>query len=78
MKKPTPRTKFASDRNEAEHLLDCICWLQAENVSLDLDRPQEVCADLLKQQLLEGRLLIEFDEARDRYRMVPAPSLANH
>ena len=37
MKKPKPRTKFASQHEEDMHVLDCLCWLQAEQMSLDLE-----------------------------------------
>jgi hypothetical protein len=78
MQKPRPRSEFASHDDEMEHLLDCICWLQAEQMSLDLGMSTEDCADQVKLELAIGRIVIEFDEKRDRYRLMPAPSLAGH
>jgi hypothetical protein len=78
MQKPKSRTQFASERDELMHTLDCLCWLQAKDMSLDLGMSQENCADLLKQEVIEGRLVIELDRAGDRVRLMPAPSLAAH
>jgi hypothetical protein len=77
MQKPKPRTKFADEDDERMHLLDCFCWLQAEDISLDLEISQEECAEVLKQQVLKGRLVIEFD-GDERARLIRAPSLAEH
>jgi hypothetical protein len=78
MKKPEPRTEFTSKEDELDHILECVCWLQAEGMSLDLGMPQEYCADVLKQGVLEGRYIIDFDRIGDRVRLIPAPSLATH
>ena len=55
MQKPKPRDKFASKDDEYMHLLDCMCWMTAEDMSLDLEMSHEDCADWLKQGVLEGR-----------------------
>ena len=60
------------------HLLDCMCWMTAEDMSLDLEMSHEDCADWLKQGVLEGRYVIDFDSAGDRVRLIPAPSLETH
>jgi hypothetical protein len=36
MKKPSPvplSHKFASEAEELEHMLDCLCWITAERMS---------------------------------------------
>jgi hypothetical protein len=78
VKKPKPRTRFASEADEYNHVLDCMCWLFSEDMSLELDMPHEDCADLYKRLLLEGRLIIDFDQKGDRVRLMPAPSLATN
>jgi hypothetical protein len=78
MQKPKARTEFTSKDDECLHLLDCMCWITAEEMSLDLEMSQEDCADQLKQGVLEGRYVIDFDRAGDRVRLIPAPSLETH
>ena len=78
MQKPEARTEFADEGDEMEHALDCLCWLTADDVSLDMGISQEDCADLLKQAVIEGRMLVDFDRARDRARLIPAPSQETH
>jgi sRNA-binding protein len=58
--------------------IDAMCWLYAEQASLDWGIPQEEGADRIKQLIFEGRFIIEFDKKRDRARLVLAPSLAKH
>jgi hypothetical protein len=76
MKKPKPRTKFANETDEQDHILNGVCWMVAERMSLDLGMRVEDCANFLKQKLSEGRLVIDFDEKDNRWRLMPAPSLA--
>jgi hypothetical protein len=76
MQKPKPRAEFASDADEQMHMLNCICWMLAEDMSLELDIPQGECAEHLKRGVLEGRYIIDFDRADDGVRLIPAPSLA--
>jgi len=75
MKKPQPRAEFVSEADEQEHILNCLCWLQAERMSLDLDIPQEICAEQIKEYIQNGRLRVEFDEKRDRVRVFPTALL---
>jgi hypothetical protein len=66
---------YKSTPTDAEKVLDSYCRLMAtERMSLDLDIPQEVCADAIKQLVLEGRWLIDFDNKR--WRLIAAPSTA--
>jgi hypothetical protein len=78
MRRPEPRDKFKSEAEELEHTLDCLCWAYAESASLDLDLPVEDCADSVKHLVLCGRVVIDFDEKRDRFRLMPAPSQATN
>ena len=78
MRRPESRDKFKSETEEREHMLDCLCWMYAERMSLDLDLPPEDCADSVKHLVLSGRIVIDFDEKRDRVRLMPAPSQATN
>jgi hypothetical protein len=78
MRKPKPRAEFASEADEAERMLDSLCWLYAEDMSLDLDIPQEVCADEIKQCILDGRLVLDFNEKRDAVRIIVGPNFTAH
>jgi hypothetical protein len=78
MQKPKARTEYANEHDELMHTLDCLCWLTAEDMSLDLGISQEECADLVKLDVIEGRLVIDFDRAGDQVRLIPAPSPSTH
>jgi len=75
--KPWPG-KFASEAEEQEHVLDCLCWFFAQDMSLSLGMSQEECADYLKQDIHDGRLVIEHDKKRRRMRIVPVASTEDH
>jgi hypothetical protein len=46
MQNPKFRTiKFSSDEDLEEYMLDCLCWVFGEHMSLELDMPHEDCAD---------------------------------
>jgi hypothetical protein len=72
MQKPERRDTFANETEEMENMLDWLCWIHAEQVSLDLDLPQEDCADSIKWLYLHG--LIRFN-ATDAC-VIPGPALA--
>jgi hypothetical protein len=74
MRKPKPRTAFANDADHQMHILDCICWLTADGMSLDLGMSQEDCADFLKRSVFDGRYVVDFDRAGDRARLIPRPA----
>jgi hypothetical protein len=59
-------------------MLDCLCWIYAERMSLDLDLPPEDCADSVKHLVLSGRFIIDFNAKGDRVRLMPAPSQATN
>jgi hypothetical protein len=72
MKKPQlpPPAKFASEADKQEHMLDCVCWFYAERHP-DGPGTVEERAEGIKQLLLSGRVVINFDEEGDRFRIVP-------
>ncbi|WP_271605669.1 hypothetical protein [Bradyrhizobium sp. CCBAU 11434] len=76
MQKPRPRVHFVDEADEQEHVLNCACWMYAEDMALELDLPPEFCADRVKAMVLDGRLI--FEVAGERVRLMPAPSLAEH
>jgi hypothetical protein len=78
MQKPGPRDKFASEAEEREHILNCLCWIYAEQMSPDVGLSPAECADAVKQLVLSGRFVIDIDVPGDRVRLTPAPSLATH
>ena len=80
MKRPKPISlnhKFASEEEERQFTIDCLAWFYAERMSLDLDIPQEACADRIKEMILTGKLQIELDgpeKSFNRFRLVPVPT----
>ncbi len=77
MQKPTPRNHFINEADEQEHVLNCMCWMFADRMALDLDMTQGHCADVLKEMVSEGRIIIDV-AANNRVRITMAPSSANN
>jgi hypothetical protein len=79
MKKPRPRTKFASEADEREDMLDCMCWCLAEKHHGGVVKAHMAAGlsygtlgdltDGINELLLSGQFQIDFDEAGDRFRI---------
>jgi hypothetical protein len=74
MKKPRPRTEFANYQDEADHVLDGLCWLQAKDFPRTAGRRGEI-ADDLKELYRRGDLVLERDGLR--VRLAPAAMVAH-
>jgi hypothetical protein len=74
MKKPKPRNKFANEADEQAHILDCLCWMEAERMEEDLGIPPEQGADEIKRLILSGRIVLDMREDGEAVRLVPGPS----
>jgi hypothetical protein len=69
MKKPSPRTKFASKQDERDHVLNGLCWMTAENgppPGYSIGK----WADVLKGAYHRGEVVIE--RRNDEVRLSPA------
>jgi hypothetical protein len=79
MKKPEPRhiNSFIDDADEDEHILNSLCSIYAEQMSVEIDMSTEKCADMIKDLVLSGRAVIDVDEKHDRVRLIPAPQTMN-
>jgi hypothetical protein len=75
MKKPRPRTDFANYQDEADHLLDGLCWLQAKDFLRTAGLRRGEIADDLKELYRRGDLVIERDGLR--VRLAPAAMVAH-
>jgi hypothetical protein len=57
MNKPLPRTVFADDADKQNYLLDCVCWMYAEEST-----NPHLAADTFKELVLAGLIVIDYDE----------------
>ena len=72
MNKPSARTKFASEADEREHVIDCLCWLHAPYYHGAPGASQEEIAGALKILLKEGKLIIDAHPDGNRVRLIPS------
>ena len=83
MKRPPTRTKFASEADEREYTINCVCWLYAEHHYDGVRRAMmaagegpggtlEELADIIKQFVKEGRLITDIRPDGDRFRLIPS------
>jgi hypothetical protein len=72
MKEPKPRTKFASEADEREHIIDCLCWLHAPYYHGAPGTPREIVADALKLCVKQGKLVIDLHPDGKHLRLIPS------
>jgi hypothetical protein len=82
MKKPDPHAEFASDADQREHIINCLCWHVAEQSFDDMAEWHEAAgygpggtleelADCIKEMVQNGLVRIEADKRGNHFRLVP-------
>jgi hypothetical protein len=68
MKRPKPRTIFANRRDAGAYYLDVFSWMLAADFADS--GPQEDVAEVIRDHLADGQLILGFDAERKRIQLI--------